>query len=203
MMVDADIVAADHDGVLALGADEAAKSGALPGSETHRARSTTSSEQPGVPRIAGLTRVRNEAHLIAETLDHHAAFCDAGIYVYDDCSTDDTADICRRHPAVIDVVQGEHWNPVRVEAEHENRQALLERALLDDPEWLLYFDADERVEVDLQEVPWSTCDAVRMKLFDFYITEEDVDSALQRAAMARARIPADHHALSQHARHGL
>ncbi len=120
--------------------------------------------------------MRNEAHLIAETLDHHAAFCDAGIYVYDDCSTDDTADICRRHPAVIDVVQGEHWNPVRVEAEHENRQALLERALLDDPEWLLYFDADERVEVDLQEVPWSTCDAVRMKLFDFYITEEDVDS---------------------------
>ena len=104
---------------------------------------------------------------------------------------------------MIDVVQGEHWNPIRVEAEHENRQALLERALLDDPQWLLYFDADERVEVDLQDVPWDTSDAVRMRLFDYYITDEDVDSHYLRTAMARARVPADHHALSQHAGDGL
>ncbi|MBN2841228.1 MAG: glycosyltransferase family 2 protein [Coriobacteriia bacterium] len=128
------------------------------------------------PRIAGLTRVRNEAHIIHETLNHHAALCDAGIYVYDDCSTDDTALICRAHPAVIDVVEGVSWNPDRLDAEYQGRQAVLERALLDEPDWLLYFDADERVEVDLSRVPFSRCDGVAMRLFDFYITEADVDT---------------------------
>lgn len=125
------------------------------------------------PRIAGITRVRNESHLIRDTLNHYADVCSAGIYVYDDCSTDDTAAICRDHPAVVDVVQGSTWSMDRLEAEHVTRQAVLQRALQDKPQWLFYFDADERAEFDIRSIPWRSCDAVVMKLFDFYITAED------------------------------
>ncbi|MHB1136720.1 MAG: glycosyltransferase family 2 protein [Coriobacteriia bacterium] len=128
------------------------------------------------PRLAGLTRVRNEEQIIQETLDYYAGLCDAGIYVYDDCSTDRTAEICRAHPAVVGVVDGSSWNPSRLDAEFQGRQAVLERALADAPQWLLYFDADERVEVDLAHVPFHRCDGVVMRLFDFYITAADKDA---------------------------
>ena len=31
------------------------------------------------------------------------------IYIYDDCSTDNTVVICKAHPAVKKVIQGTHW----------------------------------------------------------------------------------------------
>ena len=52
------------------------------------------------PTIIGLTKVRNEAHIMKDTLDKWAEFCTGGIYVYDDVSTDLTVDICKKHPAV-------------------------------------------------------------------------------------------------------
>lgn len=127
------------------------------------------------PRIAGLVMARNEAAIIHDTLEHYAPLCTAGIYVFDDCSTDDTAAICRLHPAVVDVISGSEWSEDRKYAQSRNRQSLLVRALQDRPDWLLYFDADERLEVDLKGIPWGECDVIRCKLFDFHITAEDVD----------------------------
>ncbi len=121
--------------------------------------------------IAGITKVRNEEHLIQDTLDHFAETCDA-IYVYDDYSTDATPDICEDHPAVSRVIRGLTLDPDRPRAEFRNRQAALVAAQRDNPEWILCFDADERIEMP---DGWQDYDAVRMKLFDFYITEEDVD----------------------------
>lgn len=121
--------------------------------------------------VAGITKVRNESEIIVDTLDHFAEHCDA-LFVYDDASTDDTAQLCIRHPAVRTVIQGNHWDPHRERAEWKNRQAALVAAQQHDPEWILCFDADERVE--MPEFDMNQYDAVRMKLFDFYITEEDV-----------------------------
>ncbi len=121
--------------------------------------------------IAGITKVRNEEHLIQDTLDHFAETCDA-IYVYDDYSTDATPDICEDHPAVSRVIRGLSLDADRPRAEFRNRQFALAAAQRDDPEWILCFDADERIEMP---DGWQDYDAVRMKLFDFYITEEDVD----------------------------
>jgi glycosyltransferase involved in cell wall biosynthesis len=121
----------------------------------------------------GITRVRNEEEIIQDTLDHIAGIVDA-IVVYDDCSTDNTKAMCLAHPAVVSVVAGEVWNPVRVQAEWETRQGALEAALKHNPEWILCFDADERFEFPDDDL-WKKHDGVRMRLFDFYITEADVD----------------------------
>lgn len=128
-------------------------------------------------KVAGITRIRNESEIIRSTLDHYADICkEGGIYVYDDASTDDTADICEAHPSVKVVIRNKEWDTNRTRAEYTTRQAVLERAQQDKPDWILYFDADERIDWD--DFPWAAnfnnCDAVRMKLYDYYITPEDV-----------------------------
>lgn len=120
-------------------------------------------------RIAGITKVRNEQKIIKDTLDHFS-FCDA-LYIYDDCSTDNTVEICLEHPKVRKVVKGNFWDTDRFRAEWQTRQRILVEAKKDNPEWIICFDADERIDWDF--VDYENYDAVVMKLFDFYITDED------------------------------
>jgi glycosyltransferase involved in cell wall biosynthesis len=122
--------------------------------------------------LFAILKVRNEEEIIQETLDYYADYVDA-IYLYDDCSTDRTVEICKKHPKVKGIVEGKEWNPNRFDAEWQCRQAVLELAQKDNPDWLLYIDADEKVEfpnIDLDDY-----NGVRMQLYDFYITEEDKD----------------------------
>ncbi|MFQ5708115.1 MAG: glycosyltransferase family 2 protein [bacterium] len=128
-------------------------------------------------KLIGLTRVRNVEHIIVDTLNHFSRFCDGGIYVYDDVSTDATAQLCKQGKHVVDVLIGEHWDANRERAEFENRQAVLTRAQADaaPEDWFLYFDADERIEYDFKHLRVPQVDAVAMRLFDYYITPEDVD----------------------------
>ncbi|MDI6688212.1 MAG: glycosyltransferase family 2 protein, partial [Desulfobacterales bacterium] len=123
-------------------------------------------------KIAGITKIRNEELIIEDTLDHFGKFCD-WIYIYDDASTDRTIEICRSHPKVKAIIENKEWDRDRLRAEFESRQAILNLAQVDNPEWLIYFDADERIEFDFED--FEDYDAVTMKLFDFYITEEDKD----------------------------
>jgi len=135
--------------------------------------------QKELPKIRGLIKVRNEAHIIKDTLDMWANICTEGIYVYDDCSDDNTVEICRNHPAVKCVIEGEYWDPDREKAEWFNRQAVLSRAQRDSgpKDWFAYFDADEHLynfdnfELFQQEFT----KAIACRLYDFYITPEDVD----------------------------
>ena len=53
--------------------------------------------KPRSTRLSG--RVRNEADILRDTLDHMAAFCDGGIWVYDDLSEDGSAEIGEANPA--------------------------------------------------------------------------------------------------------
>lgn len=132
-----------------------------------------------LPTIRGLMKVRNEAATIKDTLDNWASFCTGGIYIYDDVSTDKTVEICRAHPAVKEVILGVWWDPDREKAEWFNRQAVLARAQQDaGPEdWFVYFDADEHIHnftaYELFETPGVK--AIACRLYDFYITPEDVD----------------------------
>jgi len=130
--------------------------------------------------LVAMTRVRNEALILPDTLDHLGDQVDA-IVAYDDASTDDTVDILRAHPKVALIVANRSWEQdvaARKRAEGRHRGLLLEMARAELPHaWILCFDPDERVAADLREfvsgLDADACDAVRVQLFDAYITPED------------------------------
>jgi len=133
------------------------------------------------PKIIGLTKVRNESHIIKDTLDNWALVCSGGIYVYDDVSEDNTVEICSKHPSVRDVVRGNMWDPDREKAEWFNRHAVLSRAQQDagPDDWFVYFDADEHIyNFNDFDLLWNEhTKAVACRLYDCYITPEDVDKS--------------------------
>ena len=130
--------------------------------------------------LVGLTRVRNEALLLPDTLDYLSSRVDA-IVAYDDASTDDTVEILRKHPKVAAVVANGAWEEdiaARKLAEGRHRGLLLEMARAQLPhDWMLCFDPDERITGDLRGfvrgLGDSDCDALRVQLFDAYMTQGD------------------------------
>lgn len=134
-----------------------------------------------LPIIRGLIKVRNEEHLIKDTLDNWAAICTGGIYVVDDVSSDRTVEICKAHPAVKAVIELDIWDPDREKAEWYNRQLALLRAKQDagPDDWFVYFDADEHLynfeDYELFNTPGVR--AIACRLYDFYITPEDVNKS--------------------------
>lgn len=129
------------------------------------------------PRIVGMIRLRNEAELLEDTLDHLATFVDA-IVVFDDASTDESVEIARRHPAVREVISNRAWRSSnRIWEETANRRLLYHRALKLKPEWVFYSDADERFEGDIRGYLLHECPAdvggIRVSLFDAYLTPDD------------------------------
>ena len=101
--------------------------------------------------LIGITRVRNEALIVRDTLDYVGKHVDA-IVAYDDASTDRTLEILARHPRVALIVTNRSWEAeieARRIAEGRHRGFLLQTArehLLFD--WMFCFDADERVTGD-------------------------------------------------------
>jgi len=130
--------------------------------------------------LVGMTRVRNESLLLPDTLDYLGRHVDA-ILAYDDASTDATVEILRAHPKVALIVANQSWEEdiaARKLAERRHRGLLLEMAREELPhDWMLCFDPDERITGDLrgfvQGLGPKECDAVRVKLFDAYMTPED------------------------------
>lgn len=128
-------------------------------------------------KIIGLTKVRNEEHIIKDTLDNWAGICTAGIYVYDDVSTDKTVEICKAHPAVKEVILGDFWDPDREKSDYWTRQQVLMRAQqeADENTWFVYFDADEHIYNFTDFALFQDAQAIACRLYDFYITPEDVE----------------------------
>jgi glycosyltransferase involved in cell wall biosynthesis len=129
--------------------------------------------------VVGITRVRNEALILRDTLDYVGTQVDA-IVAYDDASTDRTLEILRGHPKVALIVANGAWEAgieARRMAEGRHRGLLLqtarERLQFD---WMFCFDADERVTGDVRAFAAAThgdCDGVRVQLFDAYMTPGD------------------------------
>jgi len=130
--------------------------------------------------LIGITRVRNEALILKDTLDFVGQHVDA-IIAYDDASTDRTPELLRAHAKVALIIANGAWEPdvkARKMAEHRHRQLLLqcarERLQFD---WMLCFDADERITGDLRAFAGGPqaagCDGVSIQLFDAYMTPED------------------------------
>jgi len=140
-------------------------------------------------KIVGLTRVRNESLIIQEHLDAMADYCNGGIYVFDDASTDNTVEICKKHPAVKKVIGVKKWDGDTELAiiEMHQRQALIQEAKKDNPDWFVYLDADERLFYNFVGLD-NNYDVVVSQLFDFYITEEDKDREYSGNIIALRRL---------------
>jgi len=128
-----------------------------------------------IARIAGITRVRNESKIIKSTLDHYSQFCNEGIWVFDHNSSDNTAEICKSHPSVRQVITQDFVEKNPWVSQGGHRTFLLRHAMKSDADWFFCFDADERAEIDLSLIDFAAVDAVRLRVFDFYITPGDVD----------------------------
>jgi hypothetical protein len=128
-----------------------------------------------------ILRIRNEELIIKDTLDHLSEFVD-GICVYDDNSSDRTLEIVRGHPAVILVIENQKWMPGetnRLISETRHREILRQFASdFFDPNWFFCCDADERYIGNINKL-LNTPEgglkplAVRLSLFDAYLTPED------------------------------
>lgn len=126
--------------------------------------------------VKGITKIRNEVHIIKDTLNNWAAYCDAGIHVYCDCCTDGTAELCREHPAVVEVIESNLMDPDRERAEYFNRQQLLNsaRRFIGPRDWVAYFDGDEHL-YGLEKELFTLRHLRRIStlMFETYITPED------------------------------
>lgn len=140
-----------------------------------------------------ITRIRNEEVIIQSTLDRLSYHFD-GVVVLDDCSTDNTVQICREHPLVRHIIEVDHWQSdpsIRKTLETTQRQFLHDKACqLFRPDWVLYFDGDEHFYFD--DIDWTSNHTYWFKLFHVYITPEDKDKHfLERewVGMEYAHIP--------------
>jgi glycosyltransferase involved in cell wall biosynthesis len=130
--------------------------------------------------LIGITRVRNEALVLSDTLNYVGMHVDA-IVAYDDASTDRTLEILGEHPKVALIVANRSWEAdieARRIAEGRHRGLLLQTAREQlEFDWVFCFDADERVTGDLRKFIEGThssdYDGVRIQLFDAYMTPGD------------------------------
>lgn len=131
-------------------------------------------------KIVGITRVRNEEHIIGDVLNRVAKFVDC-IVVYDDASTDRTLEICKAHDKVAYLVENKTWatEPRErdfAEGNHRNLVYQIAKENLQ-ADWIYYFDADEIImpTESLSKLAEKGPEAYTFRLYDFYITEEDKD----------------------------
>ena len=133
--------------------------------------------------LIGITRLRNEELILRDTLDYVGKQVDA-IIAYDDASTDGTLEILRNHEKVALILSNASWEEdidARLIAEGRHRGLMLQLARAQLPhEWMLCFDADERVTGDMRgflEGPdLGDCEGIRVPLFDAYMTPDDCAS---------------------------
>ena len=122
--------------------------------------------------MIGITRVRNESLIIADTIAHFLSYCEH-IILYDDCSTDDTVGIARAVGGTgITVIHNDHWRTNRMMENTRHRAILLEAAKLRGAEWCLCFDADERLVGTIPPLSETSYDGYQFRLFDGYLTQE-------------------------------
>lgn len=100
-------------------------------------------------RILALLRVHNGERTLPAALDSVSSWCD-DIYVIDDRSADNTAEILRQHPAVTNIVRARSDLPPTpwLIPESAGLELLYRMGDFCRPDWILMIDADQFVEAD-------------------------------------------------------
>lgn len=100
--------------------------------------------RPETPRILCVMQVRNEARYLPGCLDHLRRHVD-GFIILNDGSTDQTPDIIRAEPKLLEALDNPATSPHTWD-ERINKQKLLGAARRHQADWVLICDADERFE---------------------------------------------------------
>lgn len=131
-------------------------------------------------QIIGLIREKNEALILDDTISELEKIVD-GFIILDDNSNDDSIKIARQHPKCLAIIH--HLKTVdgnRSMEESIHRQKLLDLARKYHPKWLIYQDADERIDDGsslrhfmLKNLNNTNIMGIRLSLFDAYMTKKD------------------------------
>jgi glycosyltransferase involved in cell wall biosynthesis len=95
--------------------------------------------------IAALVPARNAEHDIPGYLESVGRFADA-VVALDDGSTDRTAELLEASPLVERLLQNPRRHTYAGWDDSANRQRLLDAAAPLDPDWVVFLDADERID---------------------------------------------------------
>ncbi|BBX73755.1 peptidoglycan DD-metalloendopeptidase family protein [Mycobacterium shinjukuense] len=129
-------------------------------------------------RILGLFRVQNGADVLPRVLDSLSGWCD-DIYVIEDRSTDNTAQILAQHPAVTNVVHARSDLPATawLIPEPPGLELMYRMADFCRPDWIVMIDSDQVVEadVDIRDVLAGTPDDVAALMCPMIPTWDDPD----------------------------
>lgn len=89
-------------------------------------------------KIVGMLRVKNGGEILRQTLEAQSKICDS-IVIFDDHSTDNTEEICRSFPKVVDYYKSEFpdFNEAR------DRNFVFDMAKKQNPTWCFCIDHDE------------------------------------------------------------
>jgi hypothetical protein len=101
----------------------------------------------GRPKVVGLLPARNAAHDLPGYFESVTPVVDA-VVALDDGSTDATGEILEAEPAVEVLLRNPRRQTYRGWDDAANRNRLLEAAAELEPAWLLFLDADERLDPD-------------------------------------------------------
>lgn len=105
------------------------------------------------PKIVVVTPVKNEAWILDRFLTVSSRFADV-IVIADQCSTDESVEICARHPKVVVI---ENRSAEFNEAERQRMLLQKARELVPEPRIILALDADEVLAADaMTAAGWRT-----------------------------------------------
>lgn len=134
--------------------------------------------------LIGAMLVRNEASRWLETvLKQMELVCDK-IIILDDCSTDETPDICKKYGDVY-YSDRSYWGINELKQRKFLWELTTHEAKIGD--WILCLDADEtipgieRIKVFIEQADMRNCDGISFRLYDMWNETEYRDDSLWNA----------------------
>ena len=91
------------------------------------------------PKIVAMYRIRNEARWIEKSLEQTSKICQE-IVILDDCSTDNTVEICKKFSNVVEIHERKKQLPLD---EVRDRNIIWKMAMKRNPDFILDLDGDE------------------------------------------------------------
>ena len=101
-----------------------------------------------VPKIIAIYRIRNEERWIEKSLEAVSKVCQE-IVILDDCSTDNTVEICKKFPNVVEI--HERKEPLPLD-EVRDKKIIWEMAMKRNPDFIFKLDGDEILAPNSKEI---------------------------------------------------